>query len=157
MKITLARFPFLFFTFFIITNTDLTAQEKYQSTVINFLEAARYEKLHPVKLEIRKKRENNRQKLPGNLPLPPGADVKVFSIPGGNAPTTLSQQSPVPMQPSPAPKATFLGVPDNNTTIPPDGGGAVGPEHVFAAENHLFVIRNKKGDSVSSVSPVNFF
>ncbi len=158
VKITLPLFSRLFFfTISLITNVDLIAQEKYHSSTINFLKAAQYEKLHPVKLEIREKRENNRQKLPGNLPLPPGADVKPFNSSVRNTTTTLSDQSPVPMQPSPAPNTSFLGIRDNNTTIPPDGGGAVGPNHVFAAENHLFVIRNKQGDSVSSVSPVTFF
>ncbi|MEP6594795.1 MAG: T9SS type A sorting domain-containing protein [Ginsengibacter sp.] len=143
--------------FFIFSNNQLYSQEIHYPSVINFLDAAKYEKLHPVKRKIDfEKAEINMQKLPGNLPLPPGAIIKRFYPPLQNA-ARLSGQNVIPMKVSPAPAANFLGASDSVTTIPPDGGGAAGLNHLFAAENHVFVIRNKTGALVSAVSPVTFF
>ncbi len=139
------------------TNNLLFSQEVYKASPVNFLEAAKFEKLHPIKAEKNdEKAENNMQKLPGNLPLPAGAIVKPFNDPALYS-KTAKVNAPIPMKLSPAPVANFLGAKDNGVSIPPDGGGAVGPNHIFSAENELFVIRNKAGTLISSVTPVTFF
>jgi len=140
------------------TCNNLYSQEIHHASVINFLEAAKYEKLHPVKRKIDfEKAENNMQKLPGNLPLPPAAIIKRFNSPSQTSQRNLPGQNVVPMKVSPAPTTNFLGTSDSVNTIPPDGGGAVGPNHIFAAENHVFTIRNKAGTLISAVSPFTFF
>ena len=142
----------------VLIDNHLYSQKIYPATTVNFLEAAKYEKLHPIKLKINnEKAENNMQKLPGNLPLPPGAIVKTFNPPELPNAKTPKGETPILMQKSPAPTTNFLAATDNGTSIPPDGGGAVGPNHIFAAENEMFVIRDKAGTLISSVSPVTFF
>src|SRR5678815_6153122 len=84
----LQKINILLFVFFICNH--LYSQEIHHASVINFLEAAKYEKLHPVKKKIDfEKAENNMQKLPGNLPLPPGAIVKPFNLPLQSAARSL--------------------------------------------------------------------
>ncbi len=144
----------IFVLFLILFTSQLTGQEVYRPLTVNFLEAARYEKAHPPQHKKEEKAENNMQRLPGDLPLPAGAQIKPFTLPK-SATDKSSQQ--VLLQASPTPTTSFLGIADNNRSIPPDGGGAIGPNHVFAAENHKFVIRDKSGNEISSVSPVTFF
>lgn len=137
-----------------LTTSKLKAQDVSHPLTVNFLEAAKYEKTHPVLKREVEEAENNIQRLPSDLPLPAGAQVKQFVMP--NVPNTRNPR-PVLLETSPNPTKTFLGTSDNNVSIPPDGGGAIGPNHVFAAENHKFVIRNKSGAEISTVSPVTFF
>lgn len=53
------------------------------------------------------------------------------------APTTLT--------PSPALAANFDAVDDNGTVIPPDTGGAVGPDHLVVAVNQEVAIQSRSG------------
>lgn len=53
---------------------------------------------------------------------------------------------------------SFIGQTDNNTTIPPDTMGAVGPSHVFSMLNSGRTIYNKSGGLVSAqISLASFF
>jgi len=46
---------------------------------------------------------------------------------------------------------------DNNTTIPPDLGGSVGPNHIVTALNSQVRIQNKTGGTISTVTLDDFF
>ena len=59
---------------------------------------------------------------------------------------------------SPSPTLTFQALTDNNTSIPPDVNGAVGPNHVMTTLNTQVAIRNKTGTLIGSlVNLDNFF
>ncbi len=147
-------FRHILFVITFLTSSHLIAQDVSCPITVNFLEAAKYEKSHPLPKREVEKAENNIQRLPGDLPLPAGAQIKQFVLPKAISDRNVNQPL---LQASPTPTATFIGTSDDNRSIPPDGGGAVGPNHVFAAENHKFVIRNKSGVEISTVSPVTFF
>jgi Bacterial Ig domain len=67
---------------------------------------------------------------------------------------TLAPASPGP---SPAPAASFLALADDNTVIPPDTMGAVGPNHVMAALNSQVQIQDRSGGIISTVSMDSFW
>ena len=52
---------------------------------------------------------------------------------------------------------SFLALPDNNTTIPPDTHGAVGPNHVMTMLNSQVRIQDKTGLTISTVSLTTFW
>lgn len=136
---------------------NIFAQEIYKPLIVNFLEAAKYDKAHPKHKNIDYEvGEMNMEKLPMYLPTPAGARQTFPATTNQNSINPLSNL-PQSVLGSPPPNVTFVGASDNSTLIPPDGGGAVGPTHVFSAENHLFVIRTKTGTLVSSVTPGTFF
>lgn len=58
---------------------------------------------------------------------------------------------------SPAPSLTFPGVRDDNTVVPPDTNGAVGPRHVVTALNNLVRIHDRSGATLSTVRLESFF
>jgi len=71
---------------------------------------------------------------------------------------------PIPLTPaageaplSPAPASSFQGIGDNNTTIPPDTHGAVGPNHLVVAVNPNVRVQNRTGGVISTVSLNNFW
>ena len=62
--------------------------------------------------------------------------------------TTLSELSAQ----SPAVSASFIALGDDNTTIPPDTQGTVGPKHLMTTLNSQVRIQNKDGTIVSTLS-----
>ena len=58
---------------------------------------------------------------------------------------------------APGAPAAFAGGTDNNTTIPPDTAGAVGPQHVFNPLNNNVWIFNRSGTVVAPVVSLNRF
>src|ERR1043166_5901243 len=67
---------------------------------------------------------------------------------------------PAPLAPavvSPSPSIGFQAVTDDNTVIPPDVGGTVGPRHVMAVHNNRVLIQNRTGTILSSVSWHSFW
>ncbi len=58
---------------------------------------------------------------------------------------SLASSTSAPFQPSPEPTTSFLAVGDNNTAIPPDTMGAVGPNHVMTTLNSQVRIQTKAG------------
>ena len=63
---------------------------------------------------------------------------------------------PAAAQSGPA-SLSFLALPDNNTVIPPDTYGAVGPNHVMTMLNSQVRIQNKAGVLVSTVNLSTFW
>ncbi|MBN3034269.1 MAG: choice-of-anchor J domain-containing protein [Bacteroidales bacterium] len=59
--------------------------------------------------------------------------------------------------PSPLPDADFLGLGDNNSSIPPDVNGSVGPNHLMITLNTEIRIMDKLGSPVSTVTTGSFW
>jgi hypothetical protein len=75
--------------------------------------------------------------------------------PGAASPVT---GPPVPPSPAGPPvTASFAALGDNNTAIPPDTMGAVGPAHLMTMLNTEVRIQNKVGGIVSTVSLATFW
>ncbi|HEX8650555.1 MAG TPA: proprotein convertase P-domain-containing protein [Pyrinomonadaceae bacterium] len=114
----------------------------------------------------------NRQSL---LPAVPLKEPKVIREPGGPGPllkrraaasvdaTNAPQASDsfaepnAPLVASPAPSSTFKALEDNNTSIPPDTHGAVGPNHLMVVLNTQIRIQNRTGTTISTVSLDSFW
>ncbi|HET6993444.1 MAG TPA: hypothetical protein VFI06_00620 [Chitinophagaceae bacterium] len=91
-------------------------------------------------------------KLPRNLPVPPGARQKTYKVP----PVDTTANKSLKKNES-ATSTLFPALGDNNTTIPPDIGAAAGPNHLMIALNSEVRIQNKTGTTLSTVSLGNFF
>ena len=59
--------------------------------------------------------------------------------------------------PAGVPGASFQGLGDNNTSIPPDTMGAVGPNHVMTMTNSQVRIQSRSGAIISTVSSSTFW
>ncbi len=64
----------------------------------------------------------------------------------------LSKAKRMVPNPSPSPIANFNGLNDNNTSIPPDVNGAVGPNHVMTTLNTQVRIADRNGVVLSTVT-----
>ena len=120
--------------------------------VVNFNELALHEAAVPVKPE---------RKLipflhgPGARPLPAGVAIPLTVQP----PQTGSGPSGGALlaAPSPAAVSSFAAAGDNDTSIPPDTMGAVGPNNLMVALNTQVSIQNKAGSTSSTVSLDSFW
>jgi hypothetical protein len=65
--------------------------------------------------------------------------------------------APAPLVPSPSPAASFEAMADNDTAIPPDTQGAVGPNHLMVALNNGVRIQNRSGTEISQVTLATFW
>lgn len=83
-------------------------------------------------------------------PIPPGA--KIFRQPKIDIPT-----SPNGIETSPDTNITFVGGIDEGHAIPPDGGGAVGPNHVVTTLNENTCIYTKTGTLVKKLTTNAFY
>lgn len=102
----------------------------------------------------RKKIENeNLIKEPRNLPVPKAATGKTYRlyIPQNEPNLLHKKQAFNENQPN------FPAIGDNSSTIPPDMGGAVGPNHIMTALNSQVRIQDKAGGILSTVSLNGFF
>src|SRR5262249_15134851 len=77
----------------------------------------------------------------------------------GGSVTAAPPARPLPPRgPAPGVAQSFQGLNDNNTAIPPDTQGSVGPNHVFTTLNSQFVARSKTGtQSAPPVTMDNFW
>src|SRR6266571_1231438 len=66
-----------------------------------------------------------------------------------------AEAGPAPL--SPAPASSFQALPDNNTAIPPDTHGAVGPSHLMTTLNTQIRIQDRTGIGLSPVSMSGFW
>jgi len=88
---------------------------------------------------------------PGCAQAPPSVGSRDGSLPAQKrkVPKGRKQRRPV-----------LIGVPglgDNDTAIPPDTEGAVGPAHLVVALNSQIEIQNRAGTLISAVSLLNFW
>src|SRR6266581_7836383 len=65
-----------------------------------------------------------------------------------------AETGPAPL--SPAPASSFQALTDNNTVVPPDTHGAVGPNHLMTVLNTQVRIQDRNGNVLSTVS-TDFF
>ncbi|MCZ6731700.1 MAG: hypothetical protein O7B27_03975 [Gammaproteobacteria bacterium] len=86
--------------------------------------------------------------LPGQLPGPADAQASA---------TTPSVVAPRLAPFSPAPSSSFSALGDNNTSIPPDTHGAVGPNHLMVTLNTQVRIQDRTGVALSTVSLDTFW
>ncbi|MGA9365312.1 MAG: T9SS type A sorting domain-containing protein [Bacteroidota bacterium] len=104
---------------------------------------------------------------PRLIPAPmPGPGPREIGVPGLNRGKesegkSLPEISSVSKEPRPvAPAAAtldFEALPDNNTVIPPDTHGSVGPSHVMTMLNSQVRIQSKVGATTSTVSLSSFW
>lgn len=66
----------------------------------------------------------------------------------GAGPLPIPAAPPAPLPPSPAPAVSFDGVVDDDTSIPPDTNGAVGPVHLFNPLNNRIQVFDRTGASL---------
>lgn len=83
----------------------------------------------------------------GPPPVLPQSPTSAALVPPG--------EEPAPSPPSLA--ASFLALPDSNTSLPPDTMGAAGPSHLVAMLNTQVRIQNKAGGALSTVSLATFW
>ena len=121
------------------------------SAVVSFDEAARLEALNP-SIPAAPTKTNPPKPIPDDLPMPAIA-------PKTDAPTksAASGVQTEPLGPSPTPATTFQALTDNNTSLPPDTHGAVGPNHVMTVLNTQYRIQTRSGQTVSTVSDDTFW
>lgn len=72
-------------------------------------------------------------------------------------PQSLSGEPNAPLVASPPPASTFKARDDNQTSIPPDTNGAVGPSHLVVALNTEIVIQSRTGAVIQSMSLDSFW
>src|SRR5882672_2535186 len=72
--------------------------------------------------------------------------------PGAAAP---AEAGPAPL--SPAPASSFLALPDDNTALPPDTHGTVGPNHLMTVLNTQVRIQDRTGAILGSTVPMDSF
>ncbi|WP_147437236.1 hypothetical protein [Ulvibacter antarcticus] len=104
---------------------------------------------------IKKKKPQNEVRIPENLRLPPGADIKRHDAPPRDSLTLKIKKKEKVGNDDINPN--FPGLGDNNTSIPPDIGGAVGPNHLMVALNTQVRIQDKNGLTMSTVGLDAFF
>lgn len=159
-KIYLLRMVFILFTFSIMTQVSFAAQmtpDTGRTSVISSV-TANFNDL--IKREARAPQSSitpfvapRHRRGAGNLPIPEGV-----------SPTTniLQENAVAPLAPlvssAAAPTVSgFQALVDNNTSIPPDTQGAVGPNHVMTTLNSQVRIQDKSGSVISTVSLNTFF
>ena len=113
--------------------------------VVNFADLAREEASAP--MERRAPVTRRLMPLPQRLPLPD----RIVLAPEETT-TSAGEISAWPQALSPAPSSSFLALGDNNTRIPPDTNGAVGPAHLMVALNTQVRVQDRAGGVLSTVS-----
>ncbi len=87
--------------------------------------------------------------LPLDLPVPAGTPREVAreaaEAPTPPAPGPGILPDPPPLPQSPAPASSFISLPDNNKSRPPDTHGAVGPYHLMTTLNTEVLIQARNG------------
>lgn len=150
------------FLLMVVAITPLQAQKITQTKtpvtvhgIINFKELADKELKHPpkpIKQRNNEEKEENQRGIPVNLPVPVG--TKATEIPEGYITNVSFDQPDIS---SPKPLKTFQGLIDNNTVIPPDVMGAVGPTALFEPLNSQYRIFDKSGAIISTLSLSGFW
>jgi len=132
--------------------------------LINVQQLAQFEAAHPEMFGIcttcgekEKERDNGWRDLYAEMPIPPGANIKMQAQDNLRpAPRTGMERPTSPLAPSPAPTQTFLGYVDPGDGIPPDTHGAIGPNHVVTATNDFLRVHTRTGAVLSTVSITTF-
>jgi hypothetical protein len=90
----------------------------------------------------------------------PGEEIATAAASGRHSPTGRAAVTPPPTPPQPSGPAiatNFAALGDNDTAIPPDTMGAVGPSHLMTMLNSQVRIQDKGGGTISTVSLSSFW
>jgi uncharacterized repeat protein (TIGR01451 family) len=87
----------------------------------------------------------------------PGPEEPARVSPPRDDPRTAAPAEAGPAPLSPALASSFQALPDNNTAIPPDTQGAVGPNHLMTTLNTQIRIQDRTGVGLSPVSMSGFW
>jgi hypothetical protein len=118
--------------------------------VLDFIQLAQREAAAPA-------RKPERKVVPF-MPMPPRPAVPAgVPIRRAVAPLPPAPTQPPPFAPSPAPALSFLALDDDDTFIPPDTQGAVGPNHLMVTLNRGVRIQDRLGAALSTVSLDSFW
>ena len=108
--------------------------------VVNFADLARQEAAHP-------RPQQERVAIPF-MPVPGPPEQAQEARPGPEkeaAPPLAGLGLPTAQVPSPSPVASFAALGDDNTKIPPDTAGAVGPNHLMVMLKSQVRVQNRAG------------
>ncbi|MDA0577235.1 MAG: hypothetical protein O3B24_03955 [Verrucomicrobia bacterium] len=86
--------------------------------------------------------------LPEALPIPAWATPPITTAASAPEP----EPEPSPLAASPGPAASFLGLGDSGTSIPPDTHGTVGPNHLMVTLNTQVRVQTRTGTVLSTVT-----
>ncbi len=111
---------------------------------VSWQEMIHYEATHPIDPEPPTIAPYMQPPEPRELPATGG--------PARKLPSTV----PIPLEP-PTTLSSFAGLGDNNTSVPPDTMGAVGPNHLMIMLNTQVRVQNKTGGNLSTVTLDTFW
>ncbi|HSA91960.1 MAG TPA: hypothetical protein VLE48_03040 [Terriglobales bacterium] len=89
--------------------------------------------------------------------IPPGALAAAAASKAVAPAAPVPGPAPLPLASSPAPASSFLALNDNDTSIPPDTQGSVGPNHVMTTLNSEIRITNRSGVEASRMALETFW
>ena len=146
---------FLIPTVFLLSSVLLFGQ-KYIKTVggsiqkakVSFKSMQEYDKLHPAKSH-KNKRPNKETIFPEFI----SGEKHILYL---DKDRKQSQYQGI-ADDSPLPDLDFLGLEDNNNSIPPDVNGAAGPDHLMVTLNTGFRIMDKQGNVISDIGSGSFW
>jgi len=155
MKSLIFTFLVLFLTAGFTVNLQCQNFNKYKGASENHATTSLYEieawdKSHPVP-DPKKKVPNKEVFKYPEFPIDGKTILYKEEKPQGNNYTPQSKD------PSPLPDKDFLGLNDNNNSIPPDVNGAAGPNHLMITLNTETRIMDKEGNVISTVSTGSFW
>ncbi len=129
---------------------DRTKGFSSQKAKVSFKSMQEFDKLQPPKLA--KKKRPNKEKI---FPEFTSGEKQILYM---DKPGVTSQtQHKGITEDSPLPDLDFLGLGDNNNSIPPDVNGAAGPNHLMVTLNTGFRIMDKQGSVISDIGSGSFW
>ena len=143
-------------TLFLITTTvsgqkyEKTSGISIQKAKVSFKSMLEYDKLQPRKSH-KKKRPNKERDFPEFV-----SGEKHILYMEKNKPSAQNQYKGI-AEDSPLPDLDFLGLEDNNNSIPPDVNGAAGPDHLMVTLNTGFRIMDRQGNVISDIGSGSFW
>jgi len=114
---------------------------------VNLTDLARREKQQPTPTARKKVENEHLVNEPHNLPVPKGAKGTTFVVKPVERAETERRVFPGTGS---SPATNFPAIGDNNTVIPPDMGGAVGPNHFLTVLNSQVNIQDKFGTTITN-------
>ncbi len=121
-----------------------------QKAKVSFKSMMEYDKLQPAKTP-EKKRPNKEREFPEFV----RGNKKVLYLDKSTA--SINNPYKGIKDDSPLPDLDFLGLEDNNNSIPPDVNGAAGPDHLMVTLNTGFRIMDKQGNVISDIGSGSFW
>ena len=95
---------------------------------------------------------------PGSIPRPASpAEQNWVPATADLRPFDVASDPVAPTGQSPAAAVSFPALLDNNTTIPPDTTGAVGPAHVMVTLNSEYKVQDRSGTTLLTLSGAAFW